>query len=143
VRALPLHAALGRVLYPRLAEAYAAADDQGSFERLLLERIEQNPDELDAHVWLARTLIRQGRIDEGLARLRRVLDRAPGHLPAYAELGRTLLAEKRESEIPKTFEELLGHLPIAQSRLQCKACGTQDTELHWRCRQCGEWDTVS
>ena len=142
-RALPLQAALGRVLYPKLFEAFAAADDLLGFERLLLERVENDPDELEARVWLARAAIRQARSDEGLARLRWVLDRSPSYLPAYAELGHALLDERRDVEAIKTFEELLAHLPLEHAKLQCKSCGTQDSELHWRCPQCGEWDTFS
>ena len=42
-----------------------------------------------------------------------------------------------------SFEELLAHLPLQHGRLQCRSCGTQDTELHWRCPQCGEWDSFA
>jgi lipopolysaccharide biosynthesis regulator YciM len=141
LRALPLHPALGPVLFPKLSVAYTQTKDLDSFERLLLERLEQDPDDLEAALWLARSMNQQGRADEGVARLRRVLDRSPGYLPAYAELGRTLLDEKRDAETLKTFEELLAHLPLDRTRLRCQACGTQDTELHWRCPQCGEWDS--
>lgn len=142
-RALPLHPALGRVLFPLLAESHEASTDLPSFERLLLERLEHDPDDRESAIWLGRTLIRQGRVEEGVSRLRRVLDRATGFLPAYAELGRALLAEKREADALKTFEELLGHLPLEPTRLRCRSCGTQDTELHWRCPQCGEWDSFA
>ena len=142
-RALPLHPALGRVLFPLLAEAHEAGADLPGLERLLLERLEHDPDDLEAAIWLGRTLIQQGRADEGIARLHRVLDRSPGFLPAYAELGRALLTERREADGLKTFEELLAHLPQEPTRLQCHTCGTQDTELHWRCPQCGEWDSFA
>ena len=49
----------------------------------------------------------------------------------------------RTQDLRKSFEELLAHLPLERSKLQCQACGTQDSQLHWRCPQCGEWDTFS
>jgi lipopolysaccharide biosynthesis regulator YciM len=143
LRALPLHDALARVLYPRLHAAFEASNDVAGFERLLLERTEQNPEELEARIWIARAIIAQGRIDEGLARLRWVLDRAPAFLPAYAEIGATLLRERRDIEAVKTFEELLGHLPFERVVLRCADCGTQDNDLHWRCPQCGAWDSFA
>ena len=140
-RALPLHPGLGPVVYPKLLEAFDAAGELPRFELFLRDRIEDDPDDLDAQMWLARALLRQSRSDEALARLRRLLDRSPDNLVAYAELGRTLLQEKRDADTLKTFEELLAHLPPDRRPRQCKSCGTQDTELHWRCPQCGEWDS--
>lgn len=142
-RALPLHPALGRVLFPKLLEAHARVGEWDDLERQLLERLEADPDDVEAALWLARALLRQGRTDEGVARLRRALDRNPASLAAYAELARALLAEKRDAEALKAVEEMLGHLPLEPSRLRCAHCGTQDTQLHWRCPQCGEWDSFS
>ena len=142
-RALPLHAALGRVLLVKLAAAYSAANQLHGFEQLLRERLEQDPDDLEASIWLADTIVRQGRVDDGLSRLRALLDRQPRSLPAHAAIGRTLLEQRRESEALKAFEELLEHLPAAPGRLRCRSCGTQDVELRWRCPQCGEWDSFN
>jgi len=140
-RALPLHSAVGGLLYPRLWEGYMSLEDLAGFEALLHERLGSEPDDREASIWLARAIVRQGRVDEGLSILRRLLDRIPGFLPGYAEIGRVLLHEKRDFESIKAFEELLDRLPIERQRLHCQSCGAQDTELHWRCPQCGEWDS--
>jgi lipopolysaccharide biosynthesis regulator YciM len=140
-RALPLHPAIGGLLYPRLWEGYVALEDLPGVEALLQKRLEKEPDDQEASIWLARAIVRQGRVDEGLASLRRLLDRVPGFLPGYAEIGRVLLHEKRDFEAIKAFEELLDRLPLNRQRLRCNSCGAQDAELHWRCPQCGEWDS--
>ncbi len=140
-RALPLHPAVGGLLYPRLWEGYMSLEEHASFEALLHERLGNEPDDREASIWLARSIVRQGRVDEGLSSLRRLLDRIPGFLPGYAEIGRVLLREKRDFESIKAFEELLDRLPIERQRLRCQSCGAQDSELHWRCPQCGEWDS--
>lgn len=140
-RALPLHPSAGLLVYPRLWEGFTALGDLAGFERVLRERLGAEPDDTEATVWLARTCVRLGKVDEGLTQLRRLLDRTPGYLPAYAEIGRVLLSERRDFEALKSFEELLDRLPLERDRLRCASCGTQDTELHWRCPQCGEWDT--
>jgi lipopolysaccharide biosynthesis regulator YciM len=140
-RALPLHRALPAEVWPRLWDAHQALGDLAGFEKLArghLERAEQGSD--DTVLWLARVLARSGRVEEGLALLRRLLDRRPDFLAAYAELGRSLLAEHRDLEALKLLEELLDRLPAERARLRCAACGTEDTRLHWRCPQCGEWD---
>lgn len=140
-RALPLHASLGPVLYPRFLAAFEQDGDLPGFESLLRDRLDAAPDDADAALWLARAISKQGRVDEGLSALRRLLDRTPERLVAHAEIGRLLLDEKRDAEALKAFGELLAHLPAEQARLRCRSCGAQDTRLHWRCPQCGEWDS--
>ena len=140
-RALPLHPALGAALYPRFFEAHGQANDLAGLETLLRDRLDANPEDAEAALWLARAVAKQGRIDEGLSTLRRLLDRAPARLAAHAEIGRVLLDEHRDAEALKAFEELLGSLPPQPDRLRCTSCGGQDVRLHWRCPQCGEWDS--
>ena len=143
LRALPLHRAAGLLVYPRLWDAYGRLDDYAGLERTLRERLEAQPENTETGIWLARVLARLGRVDEALTRLRRLLDRVPGYIPAYAEIGRMLLGERRDFEALKAFEELLDRLPLERERLRCRSCGTQDAELHWRCPQCGEWDSFA
>ncbi|MBW2280542.1 MAG: tetratricopeptide repeat protein [Deltaproteobacteria bacterium] len=140
-RALPLHAALGPVLYPRFCEAFAQAGDLPAFESLLRDRLDENPEDAEAALWLARAMAKQGRVDEALSALRRLLDRSPDRLAAHAEIGRLLLDESRSADALKAFDELLGRLPLQPDRRRCTGCGSQDTRLHWRCPQCGEWDS--
>lgn len=140
-RALPLHSGVARMLLPKLMEAYDATENRESFDRLMYERLETNPDDYEAGIWLARSLLRQGQGEEALLRLRRLLDRSGGYLPAYIELARAYLADESRGDTAKLLEEMLDHLPVSVEKFRCTSCGTQDTELHWRCPQCGEWDT--
>ena len=140
-RALPLHPAIGASIYPRLWEAYSACEDLPDLEGLLRKRLRSDPEDTEATIWLARVGIRQGNVDEGLELLRHLLDRLPGYLPAFVEIGRALVSERRDLDAIKAFEELLDQLQPDRQRLRCQSCGTQDTELHWRCPQCGEWDS--
>jgi lipopolysaccharide biosynthesis regulator YciM len=142
-RALDLHPAIGTLLYPRLAEVHARLGDPSGFEALLRERLDAAPDDRDANLWLARTIATPKRVDEALAILRRLLDRESGWLGAHAEIGRILLREHRDEEARKAFEELLERLPWDPRWLRCRGCGTRDTTLHFRCPQCGEWDSFA
>jgi lipopolysaccharide biosynthesis regulator YciM len=141
IRTLDLHPAIGLLSYPRLWEGHAAIGEMGKLEALLAGRVEKDPDDREAAVWLARVRVRDGRVDEGVAVLRQTLSRDPGFLGAHAEIGRILLREHRDPEALKTFEELLDRLPLERSQLRCRNCGTHDVNLHWRCPQCGEWDS--
>src|SRR5262249_355334 len=110
-RALGLHPAIGRLLYPRLHEAYSKLGDLAGLESLLRQRLDSEPDGSDGALWLVRAVAAQGRADEALAQLRRLLDREPAQLALHAEIGRVLLRENRELEARKAFEELLERLP--------------------------------
>ena len=142
-RALDLHPAIGTLLYPRLSEVHAKLGDLAGFEALLHERLALAPDDREASLWLARTVSTPKRVDEALGILQRLLGRDPDWLAAHAELGRVLLGDHRDEEARKAFEELIERLPPAPRRLACRGCGTQDTTLHFRCPQCGEWDSFS
>jgi lipopolysaccharide biosynthesis regulator YciM len=131
------------LLYPRLSEVHAKLGDLAGFEALLRERLDAVVDDREASLWLARTLATLKRVDDALGILRRLLDRDPGCLDAHAEIGRILLGEHRDEEAKKAFEELLARLQPEPRRLACRGCGTQDTRLHFRCPQCGEWDSFA
>ncbi len=140
-RALPIHPELGLIAYPRLWEGFQAVGDMAGLESLLRARLAETAQDQEAAIWLARALVHLDRVDEALTGLRQVLDRTPQFISAAAEIGRILLREKRDTDAIKAFEELLDRLPLERQRLTCANCGTQDTELHWRCPQCGEWDS--
>lgn len=142
-RAIALHPAIGTLLYQRLSEVHAKLGDPSGFEALLRERLDAEPEDREASLWLARTLATLKRVDEALGVLRRLLDRDPASLDAHAEIGRILLREHRDDEAKKAFEELLTRLAPEPRRLACRGCGAQDTTLHFRCPQCGEWDSFT
>ena len=142
-RALGMHPAIGRLLYPRLWETHSKLGDVAGLEQLLRERLDTEPADDDAALWLARAIAAQSRADEALALLRRLLDRDPGQLALHAEIGRVLLRENRDAEAKKALEELLERLPSEPRALACRGCGAQDTTLHFRCPQCGDWDSFN
>ena len=140
-RALGLHPAIGRLVYPLLWEAHEKLGDLAGLESLLRERIDEEPDDGDASLWLARAIAAQSRPDQALALLRRMLDHDPGQLALHAEIGRILIHESRDADARKAFEELLERLPSEPRPIACRSCGAQDVTLHFRCPQCGEWDS--
>jgi lipopolysaccharide assembly protein B len=140
-RALDLHPRIGVTLYPRLHAAYVLDDQLEGFRELMARRRLANPDDRELTLWWARAQIQLGVVEPALQTLRTLLHEAPSYYPAYAEMGRALLRAGRDVESAKAFEELLEHLPVAASPLCCRVCGTRDSILHWRCPQCGEWDS--
>ncbi len=140
-RALPLHPAIGMLVYPKLREAFGRERDLPAFESLLLTRLAAQPEDREAALWLARVQLEQGRSVDAVATLRQILERMPSFLPAHAELGRILMREQRIPEAMLAFGALLDRLPLERPRLRCQSCGAHDAELRWRCAQCGEWDS--
>ncbi|MFQ5699735.1 MAG: tetratricopeptide repeat protein [Myxococcota bacterium] len=146
LRALPLHPAAGGLLYPRLWEAHVALGDLASFEARVagFESSDVDPEILArAAIWRARARVRLGRVYDAIEGLRQRLDLDPERFELRAEIGRILLDDHRDLEARKAFEELLAHAPRERPALVCRACGARDAVLHWRCPQCGEWDSVS
>ncbi len=141
VRTLDLHRSIGIVVYPRLWAGMGTLENMVGFEKLLAERLDEDPQDYEAAIWLARARVRLERVDEGIAVLRQVQARDPGFLGAHAEIGRILLRERRDPEALKAFEEILDRLPLERTQMRCRSCGTQDADLRWRCPQCGEWDS--
>ena len=143
-RALGLHPAIGTLLYRRLSDAHAKAGDLPGFEAILRERLDAEPDDREASLWLARTLSARKRVDEALAILRRLLDQDPGCLDAHAEIGRILLARApRRRGDARRSRSCSTRLSPEPRRMACRGCGAQDSTLHFRCPQCGEWDSFS
>jgi len=113
----------GALVYPQLESAYAALDRPRDFEAHLRRLLEEQPDDSQARLALARTLASRGDSEEALAELRRLLEREPEHLEARAELGRLLIAERRDAELGKEHAELLDVLE-RRGLLRARASGT-------------------
>lgn len=141
-RALPLHPRIGLLVYPRLMEAYQCRQDLAGFAAVMRAQSDARPDDDEATLWWARAAIQMGELAPALGTLRDLLRRSPEYFPAYAELGRALLKQGEDAESAQAFAELLDHLPRAATFLHCRGCGASVTTLHWRCAQCGEWDSI-
>jgi lipopolysaccharide biosynthesis regulator YciM len=142
-RALPLHPRIGLVVYPRLYEAYEREGDLQSLAQILSARCELATRDADAELWYARALLGLGRFDDGLSRLRRLLDHTPDFYLGYTEMSRALLAQGRTEEAVKVSEELLSRIPALSPRLRCARCGSGQLTLHFRCPTCGAWDSIA
>jgi lipopolysaccharide biosynthesis regulator YciM len=97
-------------VYPRLAAASAVLGAAADHERWLRGLLDEQPDDFEARLALARALAARGATDEAEAELRAALEREPESLAAHAALGRVLLAEGRSEAAAKAHEELLGVL---------------------------------
>jgi hypothetical protein len=78
-----------------LAEQMARSGDTEKAMALFRRIVEQNPDDIEARLWIARLALRMGRVADAEAGFRSVLAGHPGHVDAMAGLGMTL---KRKGE---------------------------------------------
>jgi lipopolysaccharide biosynthesis regulator YciM len=110
---------------PRLAAAAAALDRSSDHERWLRAGLDEQPDDVELRLALARALSARGAVEEAEAELRASLERDPESLAAHAALGRLLLAEGRAEAAAKAHEELLG---VLERRADALAAGPLDAE---------------
>jgi lipopolysaccharide biosynthesis regulator YciM len=109
-RAIAIDRRCGPRAYPRAAAAAATLGRAGEHERWLRTLVDEQPDDLEARLALARVLAARGAADEAEAELRGALERDPDALACHLALGRLLLAEGRAEAAAKAHEELLGVL---------------------------------
>jgi lipopolysaccharide biosynthesis regulator YciM len=94
-------------VYPRLEATYAALGRARDFETELRKRLEEEPDDGEARLALARALAARGEMEGAAGEIRALLEHDPENLRGHAALTRALLAEGRESEAVKATVELL------------------------------------
>lgn len=109
-----------------LSERVAAAPDAGQPYELALALLERQ----------------QGRVDDAIARLRRLVERAPRLWEARRELGALLLEHDRSDELRADYEEILATLGEPTLGFVCGACRQRVPEHAFRCPMCGAWDSV-
>lgn len=103
------------VLWERIAATYSALGRADEFEPFARECLARSPDDRAACRALARMLAARGDVDAALHELRGLLDSAPGDAPTRAQLGRLLLAERRETDALKAYEEWIEVLAPVQA----------------------------
>ena len=101
-------------LWQRISATYTGLDRGDEFEEFARARLARAPDNRAAARALARRLAARGDVDAALHELRRLLDADPGDDSSRAQLGRLLLAEKRETDALKAYEEWIEVVAPAQ-----------------------------
>lgn len=97
----------GPAVYPRVAATLAALGRSAETEQWLRALLEEQPDDIDARLALARAFAARDAVDEAIGAVRAALERDPDRLDAHRLLGRLLLAHGRSEEAAKAHAELL------------------------------------
>jgi lipopolysaccharide biosynthesis regulator YciM len=95
-----------------------------------------------AQTLAARHLAGRGKEAETVAALRRLLEIAPGFLPAHRDLGLILLDRGQIDELLSAYKQLLERLPSQEREFECRQCGFRSGELTWKCPSCRQWGTL-
>ena len=138
----PLKAAvsLEPELAPRAVRLLGSALPPAEVESFLRERSGEAGEPFAlALALLAR---QRGQVDEAIAQLKRLVERAPRLWEARRELGTLLLEHDRSEEVRADYEEILGTLGQPALGFGCSACRQRVPEHLFRCPGCGAWDTV-
>jgi lipopolysaccharide assembly protein B len=138
----PLEAAvtLEPELAPRAVRLLGSALPPAEVERFLRERSGEAGEPFAlALALLAR---QRGQVNEAIAQLKRLIERAPRLWEARRELGTLLLEHDRSEEVRADYQEILGTLGQPALAFGCSACRQKVPEHVFRCPGCGAWDTV-
>jgi lipopolysaccharide biosynthesis regulator YciM len=92
-------------LWERIAATYSSLGRSDEFEPFARARLDRAPGDRAATRALARTLAARGEVDSALRELRGLLDADPADAQTRGQLGRLLLAEKRQTDALKAYEE--------------------------------------
>jgi len=84
-------------VYPSIEATFAALDRSRDYEVFLRRLLEQDPEDREARLALARSLAARGDADAAASELRGLLDADADDVEVRATLGRLLLAEGRET----------------------------------------------
>jgi lipopolysaccharide assembly protein B len=143
--AVPLQAAvtLEPELAPRAVRLLGSALPAAAVERFLREHSGAEGEAGEPFALALALLARQrGQVDEAIAQLKRLVERAPRLWEARRELGTMLLEHDRSEEVRADYQEILGTLGQPALGFGCSACQQKVPEHLFRCPGCGAWDTV-
>ncbi|MBE9536593.1 MAG: tetratricopeptide repeat protein, partial [Proteobacteria bacterium] len=129
--------------YPRLEDAYFKLNKFDQMEVVLRENSKKNYHDIHTHLALAEYLYKKSMFAEAIGELKTVLELDPSHLGAGRKMGQYLLEQGRESEAVAVYQDLFDKSPLPENYFQCRECGYDSRELHWRCPQCHSWDSIS
>jgi lipopolysaccharide biosynthesis regulator YciM len=110
-------------LWGRIAASYSALGRGDEFEPFARARLEKEPHDRAATRALARALAARGDVDSALHELRGLLDADPGDTQTRAQLGRLLLAERRETDALKAYEEWIETVASVQAEAEPREDG--------------------
>jgi lipopolysaccharide biosynthesis regulator YciM len=141
-RAMKRNPALSGLIYPRLHAAYEKQGAHARYESFLRQQIVRDETDIFARLALAQLIASRGRTREAIEELKRTLEHKPDFVEARKELGELLLASGSVEELRREYDDLLGALVRPMKSYQCRQCGFEAPEMHWKCPQCLRWDTV-
>ena len=132
---------LAFLLFDRLRQVYLKQDSvrniKGVYEKVLAE----NPDDINTRLSLGDYYFDTGQLDKAKEEYEKILELSCTSTVGYQKLSQVYLKEGRPDEALRVLQKMSA-LPELQSIYYfCGKCGFKDTQIHWRCPQCREWDT--
>ena len=135
------HPAWAHLAFDRLSETLFDLGQFDQMESIYRKVIDKKPGRPEAALGLARFYQKQGRTDEAVALAKSAVD-AHAQSPAARLLLATLLKQQGNPE--RALDEALSLLADAvteDGRYTCSACGHTQSDVAWRCPQCGAWNS--
>ncbi|MBN1594144.1 MAG: tetratricopeptide repeat protein [Candidatus Coatesbacteria bacterium] len=132
---------LAFLLFDRLRQVYLKQDTvrniKGIYERVLAK----NPDDINTRLSLGDYYFDTGQLDRAKQEYEKILEISSGSPVAYQKLSQLYLKEGKHEEALHVLQRMSALPELQSSFYYCGKCGFKDTQVHWRCPQCREWDT--
>ena len=132
---------LAFLLFERLRQVYLKQDSVRNIKGIYETVLAKNPDDVNTRISLGDYYFDTGQLDKAKEEYEKILELSSTSTVGYQKLSQVYLKEGMLEEAVKVLQRMSA-LPELQSIYYfCGKCGFKDTEIHWRCPQCREWDT--
>jgi len=132
---------LAFLLFDRLRQVYLKQDSVRNIKGVYEKVLAKNPDDINTRLSLGDYYFDTGQLDKAKEEYEKILELSSTSTVGYQKLSQVCLKEGKPEEALRVLQKMSA-LPELQSIYYfCGKCGFKDTQIHWRCPQCREWDT--
>ncbi len=132
---------LAFLLFDRLRQVYLKQDTVRNIKSVYEKVLAKSPDDINTRLSLGDYYFDTGQLSKAKEEYERILELSSTSTVGYQRLSKLYLKEGKPEEALGVLQKL-SSLPELQSvYYYCGKCGFKDTQIHWRCPQCREWDT--
>jgi len=132
---------LAFLLFDRLRQVYLKQDTVRNIKSIYEKVLAKNPEDINTRLALGDYYFDTGQLDKAKEEYRRILELSGTSTVGYQRLSKVYLKEGKPEKALEVLQKLSSLPELQAVYYYCGKCGFKDTQIHWRCPQCREWDT--
>jgi lipopolysaccharide biosynthesis regulator YciM len=129
--------------FERLKELLYQGGVYSEIENVYLEIIEQQPDNLQAHLALVENYEKKGEIEKAIDVCSEILDRDGTNQVAKKYLVQLYHRTGDDKAAVNMALELINGSIEQKNNFRCRECNYESDEIFWRCPHCLAWETAT